>query len=133
MVQSKGLASSRPLKIGTDELIEQVINGIREKKGNDIVLIDLRSINSSLADLFVVCHGDSDVHVKAIAGSVIDEVEKHTGESPVYKEGFVNADWVLLDYINVVVHIFRKEQREFYGIEEFWADADTQRIEDNIT
>ena len=132
MVQSKGLASSRPLKSGTDELVEHVINGIREKKGHDIVLIDLRSIRSSLADLFVVCHGDSDVHVKAIAQSVADEVEKHTGESPVYKEGFSNAEWILLDYIHVVVHVFRKEQREYYGIEEFWADAETQRIDDNI-
>ena len=132
-MQSKGLASSRPLKSGTDDLIEHVINGIREKKGHDIVSIDLRSINSSLADLFVVCHGDSDVHVKAIAQSVVDEVEKHTGESPVYKEGFSNAEWILLDYINVVVHVFRKEQRDYYGIEEFWADAETRHIKDNIS
>ncbi len=128
-MQSKELASSRPLKSGVDELVEHVINGIREKKGHDIVLIDLRSINSSIADLFVVCHGDSDVHVKALADSTIDEVEKHTGESPVYKEGFQNAEWILLDYISVVVHIFKKEQREYYGIESFWADAETHKIE----
>jgi ribosome-associated protein len=129
MVKSKGLAAAEPLKPESDVLADLIVKGIQEKKGHEIVVMDLREINSSIADLFVVCHGDSDMQVNAIAHSIIDEVESVRNELPTYREGFENNEWVLLDYINVVVHIFRKEQRKFYGIEQFWADAKFKEIE----
>lgn len=109
-------------------LVEAVISGIREKKGHDIVVMNLKATGSTLADYFVVCHGDSRTQVAALADSVEETVIKMKGENPAFKEGHANAEWILLDYINVVVHIFQKEQREFYGIERFWADAETRSI-----
>ncbi len=112
----------------TSPLVEAVISGISEKKGHNIVVMNLRATGSTLADYFVVCHGDSRTQVSAIADSVEETVNRIKGENPAFKEGHANAEWILLDYINVVVHIFQKEQREFYGIERFWADAETRTI-----
>ncbi len=105
---------------------ELAILGIQEKKGNDIVRLDLRNIHTSVADYFVVCHAASPIQVKAIALGVEEEIYKALKLDPWRKEGMQNADWVILDYIEVVVHIFRTEKREFYGIEELWGDAETQ-------
>jgi ribosome-associated protein len=115
-----------------EELKKYVINGMREKKAKEIVCIDLRNVKNAVADFFVVCHADSKTHVEAIADSVEDYVMEHAGEYPGHKEGISNAEWVLLDYVNVVAHIFRHEQREFYGIERLWADADIQKIANNF-
>ena len=112
----------------TSPLVEAVISGISEKKGHNIVVMNLRATGSTLADYFVVCHGDSRTQVSAIADSVEEIVIKMRGEKPSFKEGHANAEWILLDYINVVVHIFQREQREFYGIERFWADAETRTV-----
>src|SRR5688572_9088470 len=109
-------------------LVEAAISGMQEKKGHDIVLMNLKPTGSALADYFVICHGDSRTQVDALARSVEEEVYRLTGENPVFKEGHSNAEWILLDYIHVVVHVFIKEQRDFYGIERFWADADTRNI-----
>ena len=105
---------------------ELVIHGIQEKKGNDIVRLDLRNIHSSVADYFVVCHAESSTQVKAIAHSVEEEVFKALKQDPWRKEGLQNADWIILDYIDVVVHIFKTDKREFYGIEDLWGDAEIQ-------
>ncbi|MGB4398230.1 MAG: ribosome silencing factor [Daejeonella sp.] len=105
---------------------ELVIYGIQEKKGNDIVRLDLRNIHSSVADYFVVCHAESSTQVKAIAQSVEEEVFKALKLDPWRKEGMQNADWIILDYIDVVVHIFKTDKREFYGIEDLWGDAEMQ-------
>jgi ribosome-associated protein len=105
---------------------ELVIHGIQEKKGNDIVRLDLRNIHSSVADYFVVCHAESSTQVKAIANSVEEEVFKALKLDPWRKEGLQNADWIILDYIDVVVHIFKTDKREFYGIEDLWGDAEMQ-------
>ena len=115
-----------------EELKNLVINGMQEKKAKEIVCIDLRNLKNSVADFFVVCHADSKTHVEAIADSVEEFVMEHTGEYPRNKEGIANAEWILLDYVNVVAHIFRHEQREFYGIERLWADADIQQIVSNF-
>lgn len=109
-------------------LVEAIIAGIQEKKGHDIVIMDLSTTGSNIADYFIVCHGDSSTQVDAIAHSVENEVFKVADEWPVFREGYANSEWILLDFINVVVHIFNREQREFYGIERFWADAETRRI-----
>lgn len=103
---------------------ELAIHGIQEKKGNEIVRLDLRNINSSVADYFVVCHAESSTQVKAIASSVEDEIFKASKQHPFRIEGLEHGEWVLLDYIDVVVHIFKTDKREFYGIEDLWGDAE---------
>lgn len=105
---------------------ELVIHGIQEKKGNDIVRLDLRNIHSSVADYFVICHAESSTQIKAIAQSVEEEVFKALKLDPWRKEGMQNADWIVLDYVDVVVHIFKTDKREFYGIEDLWGDAEMQ-------
>ena len=103
---------------------ELVVFGIQEKKGNEIVRLDLRNIHSSVADYFVVCHAESTTQVKAIAQGVEDEVFKGLKLEPWRKEGLQQSDWIILDYIDVVVHIFKTDKREFYGIEDLWGDAE---------
>ena len=104
---------------------ELAIHGIQEKKGNDIVRLDLRNINSSVTDYFVVCHADSATQVKAIANSIEEEIYKALKQDPWRKEGLEYGEWILLDYINVVVHVFRTDKREYYGVEDLWGDAET--------
>jgi len=106
-------------------LSEIAVQGIQEKKGHDIVRLDLRELNSSVSDYFVVCNADSSTQVKAIADSVEDEIYKLTQTNPWRKEGQENAEWIILDYFDIVVHIFKTEKREFFGIEDLWGDAET--------
>jgi ribosome-associated protein len=106
-------------------LSEIAIHGIQEKKGHDIVRLDLRELNSSVSDYFIVCNADSSTQVKAIADSVEEEVYKATQTNPWRKEGLENAEWIILDYFDIVVHIFKTEKRDFYGIEDLWGDAET--------
>ena len=117
MVKNKVLSESAYLS-------ELAIFGIQEKKGNDIVRLDLRNIFSSVSDYFVICHADSTTQVKAIANSVEDEIFKATQQEPWRKEGLQFGEWILLDYIDVVVHVFRTDKREFYGVEDLWGDAE---------
>ena len=105
---------------------ELAIHGIQEKKGNDIVRLDLRNIYSSVSDYFVICHADSATQVKAIANSIEDEIYKALQQDPWRKEGLEYAEWILLDYINVVIHVFRTDKREYYGVEELWGDAEVK-------
>ncbi len=105
-------------------LSEIAVQGIQEKKGNDIVRLDLRNLNSSVSDYFIICNADSTTQVKAIADSVEDEIYKLTQTNPWRKEGLENAEWIILDYFDIVVHIFRTEKRDFYGIEDLWGDAE---------
>ncbi|MDB5010342.1 MAG: rsfS [Mucilaginibacter sp.] len=103
---------------------ELAIHGIQEKKGNDIVRLDLRNIYSSVSDYFVICHADSSTQVKAIANSIEDEIYKALKQEPWRKEGLEYGEWILLDYVNVVIHVFKTDKREFYGVEELWGDAE---------
>ena len=120
-------------KIDSVEILRnEIISGMQEKKAKDIVSIDLRNIKNAVADFFIICHADSKTHVEAIADSVEEYVYRKTGEHPNHKEGYANAEWILLDYVNAVAHIFRHEQRVFYGIERLWADAEIQRIATNF-
>jgi ribosome-associated protein len=95
----------------------------RKKKGNDIVRLDLRNLNSSVSDYFIICNADSSTQVKAIADSVEKEIYTNTQTDPWRKEGFENAEWIILDYFDIVVHIFKTEKRDFFGIEDLWGDA----------
>jgi ribosome-associated protein len=103
---------------------ELAIHGIQEKKGNEIVRLDLRNIKSSVSDYFVICHADSGTQVRAIANSIEDEIFKATQTEPWRKEGYEHGEWILLDYIDVVVHVFKTDKREFYGVEDLWGDAE---------
>ncbi|MBC7566735.1 MAG: ribosome silencing factor [Pedobacter sp.] len=106
-------------------LSEIAVQGIQEKKGNDIVRLDLRELTSSVSDYFIICSANSSTQVKAIADSVEEEIYKNTQTDPWRKEGQETADWIILDYFDIVVHIFKTEKREFYGIEDLWGDAQT--------
>jgi ribosome-associated protein len=105
---------------------EIAIHGIQEKKGSEIVRLDLRNIHSSVADYFVVCHAESTTQVKAIALSVEQEIFKALKQEPIRKEGLQHGEWILLDYTDVIIHIFKTEKREYYGIEDLWGDAEMQ-------
>lgn len=112
----------------TEEILDSIIKGIQEKKGKKIVNLDLTKIDNAVCKNFVVCHGDSTRQVAAISDSVQEFVRKNTKEKPWHKEGEQNADWILLDYSDIVVHIFREETRKFYNIEGLWADAEVAEI-----
>ncbi len=105
------------------------IQGMQEKKAKEIVSLDLRQLNSTVSDFFVICHADSSTQVRAIADSVEDEIYKTLGEEPWRKEGHQNCEWICLDYSNIVVHVFRTEKREFYGIEDLWGDAKIEKYQ----
>lgn len=106
------------------ELLNQwIIEGIRDKKGKNIVQLDLRHLEDAPADFFFICEGDSNVHVKSIADGVYMRVKEEMGVTPVHTEGSSNARWVLMDYFNVVVHVFYPETRMFYELENLWSDA----------
>lgn len=113
------------------KLIETITEALLEKKGKDIVLLDVRGL-TTLTDYFVVCHGTSDTQIRALANSVSEKTKKDLNEAVWQKEGMDAKRWIILDYVNVVVHIFTKEKREFYGIERMWNDAERTEIEDNI-
>ena len=111
-----------------EALSKVIVKGMEEKKASDILVMDLRNIKNSVTDFFVICSGNSDTQIDAISKSIEEEVHK-VGESPAWKvEGKSNGQWILMDYVNVVAHIFLKEKREFYGLEELWGDAKTTRI-----
>ena len=110
-------------------LVDLVVEGIQEVKGKDIIHLDLRNVPNTVCDHFVICHGDSDTQVEAIAGSVEKMVRDRTGERPWHAEGREVRGWIILDYVDVVVHIFHREKRAFYALEDLWADAESRRFE----
>jgi len=114
---------------GTDQLITQIIKGIEEVKGQDIEILDLREIENTVCDYFIICNGTSNTQVNAIVNSIQKIVSKSLQEKPWHVEGSNNAEWVLLDYVHVVVHVFQKHIREFYDIEGLWGDAKSVKIE----
>lgn len=110
------------------KLSELVVQGMLEKKAEDVVVMDLREIKNSVADYFVLCSGNSDTQMDAISDSVEDEVHKNVKQKPWKREGRDGKEWILIDYVDVVVHVFNKEKRAFYGLEELWGDAKVQRL-----
>jgi len=113
----------------TDQLIGVIINGIEDVKGKEITILDLRDIENTVCDYFIVCEGTSNTQVGAIVNSIQKKVSKELKDNPWHTEGLNNAEWVLLDYVNVVVHVFQKHVREYYDIESLWGDAKTTVIE----
>ena len=116
-------------KSNADQLITTIIAGIEEVKGKEIVILDLREIENTVCDYFIICEGTSNTQVNAVVNSIQKQVSKTLKDKPWHVEGTDNAEWVLMDYVNVVVHVFQKHVREYYDIESLWGDAVTTEIE----
>ena len=115
-----------------DELITLILDGIEEVKGLEINVLDLREIENTVCDYFIICNGTSNTHVNAIVNSIQKTVSKALKDKPWHVEGSENAEWVLLDYVNVVVHVFQKHIREFYDVEGLWGDAKVTLVESSF-
>ena len=122
--------SKKKMLDAADILANVIIEGMQENKAKEIVSLNLKEIETAVCDYFIICHGTSNTHVSAIADSVIDETIKSLKDKPFNREGIENGEWILLDYGNVVVHIFQREIRDFYNIEKLWGDADIDHIKD---
>lgn len=119
-----------PVRQDSDNLADLVVRGMQDKKASDIVVLNLKHLKNAVADYFVICSASSDTQLDAIARSVEEEVEKSTGQMPWQSEGRQNREWVLLDYVDVVVHVFLRDRRSFYALEELWGDAEISFIEE---
>ena len=117
---------------GSEKLVKKVIEALNDRKGVEIVKIDLRNIENCFCSFFVVCHGTSNSHVFSLSDSVQETVKKHLRENPLHTEGEQQAQWVVMDYGDVVVHIFQKEQRDYYQLEDFWVDAKITKVKEHI-
>src|SRR5690349_19060923 len=115
---------------GSQKLCDAIVKGMQEKKAIDIIVLDLRKVKNAVADFFVICSGGSDKQLDAITQSVDEEVFKTVKENPWHVEGKNNKEWMLLDYFDVVAHIFRKDKREFFALEKLWGDAKIIEIQD---
>jgi ribosome-associated protein len=115
-------------KTATQRLADAIVEGVLDRKGRNISVMDLQSIHNRVCDYFIICQADSNTQVNAIAESIEEMVRKTTGDKPYRSEGFENSEWILIDYVNVVVHVFQSHIREFYNLESLWADAETTEI-----
>lgn len=116
----------------SEKLVDAVVLGMQDRKARKITVLNLKDVFASICDYFVICDAQSTTQVDAIADSVENTVEKIFGESVFHKEGFENASWILLDYVDVVVHVFQSESRDFYNLEEFWEDAGKVEIAEEL-
>jgi ribosome-associated protein len=114
----------------TEHIADEVARALDDRKGVDIVKIDLREIANCFCRFFVICHGSSNTHVSGLVDNVLETLAKTLGEKPAHVEGTNQATWVLLDYGDVVVHVFQREQRDYYRLEDFWADARVTKVEE---
>ncbi len=118
-------------KDNASSLIDGIIEGIENVKGEEIQIMDLNNIENTPCKFFIICSGNSNTQVLAIVNSIIKKVSKKIQEKPLHTEGLEAAEWVLIDYINVVVHVFQRKTREFYNIEELWGDAKSTLVTSN--
>ncbi|MGY0393144.1 ribosome silencing factor [Bizionia sp. KMM 8389] len=118
-------------QINADQLIATILSGIEDVKGEAINILDLREIENTVCDYFIICEGNSNTQVNAIVNSIQKKVSKELKDKPWHIEGTENAEWVLMDYVNLVVHVFQKHTREYYDIESLWGDAKITVIETN--
>jgi ribosome-associated protein len=116
------------VNVNSDELSKLVVKGMQEKKAHSIVVLNLKKVKNAVADYFIICSGNSETQIDAIADSVEEEIYKLSRQNPWQKEGKENKEWVLLDYVDVVAHVFKKDRREFYALEELWGDAQVTHI-----
>jgi ribosome-associated protein len=118
-------------KYNANELITNIIKSIEDIKGEEIILLDMKKIDNSPCDYFIICEGSSNIQVNAIVSKIKKNVSKLLSEKPLHIEGLENSKWVLIDYVNVVVHVFQKEIRKFYDIESLWEDAKHTKFASN--
>jgi ribosome-associated protein len=126
MIKPKKVKKSNT--VFTGNLEELIIQSLIEKKGENIVCIDLKKMNHVLFDYFIICTGNSKTHVETLSDFTQFNVKSTSGVRPAYVEGRANGEWILLDYFNIIVHIFQPETREFYNIEQLWSDAPIQKF-----
>jgi ribosome-associated protein len=117
-------------KVESDTLAKAIVAGMQENKAEDIVLLDLREIENAVTDFFVICSGNSTTHVEGIVSKLHRETFQNIGEKPLHHEGTGSSEWIVLDYFNVVAHVFYKEVRDHYDLEDLWADAKRIEIKD---
>lgn len=115
--------SKNRLYISTEMLNDAIIDAIQDVKGMDIVKMDLRHIEDAPAEYFIVCHGESNTQVDGIAHNIVKKIQENLGVKAAYKEGVGKSSWVLIDYFSVVVHVFYRDKRGYYRIEDLWSDA----------
>lgn len=123
--------AKKSVKKPTLSLIDLIVKGIQEKKGTNIQVIDLTEVQDAYADYFIICTGTSDTNVKAIADSIEEIVRLGINDKPAHIEGYQDANWILMDFFDTMVHIFKEEEREHYDLESLWADAKINHIPDN--
>lgn len=114
----------------TEEKCRLIVEAIREKKGHNVVTIDLSGVDHAICDSFVICHGESTTQVDAITESILDSLKQSASIRPHHVEGHQNSQWVLIDYFDVLVHVFLEEFRYFYKLEELWADGKVEMAEE---
>jgi len=119
----------KPAGNKSDVLTNTIIESIREHKGKEVISLNLKNIETAICDFFIICHGTSNTHISSIVQNVRKDVSKLLQEKPWHIEGENNQEWILMDYFDVVVHIFNKEKRDFYKLENLWADAQIKYIE----
>jgi len=128
----KKTTTKRPKKSSspkqTSTLLDSIVEGMQERKAKNIITLNLSQIENRVTDYFVICEADSNIHVNSIADSIEDTVIKLTNEKAYHIEGRQNGEWILIDYINIVVHVFLKEAREHYNIEGLWGDAEITAV-----
>lgn len=117
-------------EVTTKRLLDTIIAGIQDSKGKRIVVADLKKTGNSICSYFVICEGSSSTHVNSIATNLREFVRKAVNVKPIAMEGFENCEWVIADYIDIMVHIMQREDREFYDLEHLWADAKLKEIAD---
>ncbi len=118
--------------VKSSEIKDLVVKGMIEKKARSVKVLDLREIKNAVTDYFVICSGTSDIQVEAIADSLEEEVFKSSGQHPWQKEGKQFKDWILVDYVNVVAHVFSQTKRDFYALEELWGDAKIVDVDSSL-
>ena len=119
-------------QVEAGKVVEAAVEGIRRLKGKKIAVVDLTTIHHTECNYFIICHGTSNTHADAIARSVEDTVKEMLGVKTWHKDGYRNAIWILLDYGDVMVHIFREDARNFYNLEGLWSDAAIEYLEEDI-
>lgn len=112
-----------------EALLAAIADALTDKKARNPLIMDFSGIRGAVCDAFVICHGTSRTHTEALADHVIGSVKKTTGLNPSHTEGFENAEWILIDYFDVIIHIFQEERRKFYNLEQLWADATIRVID----
>ncbi|MDX9747677.1 MAG: ribosome silencing factor [Paludibacter sp.] len=112
-----------------EQIVKNIVEGIQERKGKEIVVVDMNRLKEAPCSYFVICEGDSTVHVNAVAHSIQEYVQEKIQVKPYAADGFENAEWIAMDYGQIIVHVFQRHARQYYDIEHLWADADLQKIE----